>query len=140
MGLLGQLANYQTQLNGPEELAYQLWKATLPPNLQNESDYDLRGAYKANAQSAKNGHLPDTFKKPNHMTFSTESQYSTPQQQGGTWADAGDNRWAFWASPQNVSQHSIPEMSAYFQQYEPDSTVIFPSNYRMPRGNPGGRR
>jgi hypothetical protein len=27
--------------------------------------------------SAENGHWPDTFKKPNHPTFSVESQYAT---------------------------------------------------------------
>lgn len=136
MGLFG---SYTTQLNDAQEAAYQQWKARLPPNLQNEADYDLRGAFQANSQQAANGHLPDTYKKPNHMTFSDESQYSTPQMPGGHWSDAGNDKWAFWASPTNIQQHPINEIARYFREAEPDSTFIAPSNWSL-RNAPRKRR
>jgi hypothetical protein len=37
----------------------------------------LRGAFKAGLRPSANGHWPDTYKKPNHPTFSVESQYAT---------------------------------------------------------------
>jgi len=41
-------------------------------------DYDFPGAYKAGVQpDPMTGHWPDTYKKPNHPTFSEESIYSS---------------------------------------------------------------
>lgn len=72
---------YETKLSPKDEGAFQQWKAQYAPN-DSGDDYDLRGAFKAGLKpSPKNGHWPDTFKKPNHETFSVESQYAT-----------GDNR------------------------------------------------
>ncbi len=39
-------------------------------------DYDLRGAYAAGQTRDGRGHMTDQFKKPNHPTFSNESQYA----------------------------------------------------------------
>jgi len=39
-------------------------------------DYDIQGAYLQGVQQSSNGHLTDQFKKPNHPTFSEQSQYS----------------------------------------------------------------
>jgi hypothetical protein len=131
--------NIGTVLAPEEEAAFRTWRESLPANLQNMSEYDLRGAWRANARSAANGHLPDTWKLPNHITFATGSQYSGPGQMGGLWADATPDKpdeaaksWVFWASPTNVQHHSLPEMADYFRQYEPDSSVVFPLNYRLP--------
>lgn len=49
-------------------------------------DYDylsffMNGEYK----NYKGGHFPDTYKRPNHETFSNESVYSTPENPGGYW-------------------------------------------------------
>lgn len=136
---MGMFGNIGTMLSPKDEAAFQAWRKNLPPDMQNMSDYDLRGAYKANAQEASNGHLPDTFKLPNHMTFSNESRYSTAAQPGGIWADAtpgipddAKKQWVFWASPTNLQYHSLPEMTDYFRQYEPNSTVVFPLSYRLP--------
>lgn len=45
--------------------------------LDNGQDYDFRGAYQAAILDKynSNSHFPDTFKKPNHPTFSNESIY-----------------------------------------------------------------
>lgn len=125
---------FNTPLSPDEERRFREWLKTLPPRLRSTEDYDLRGAWKANAQAAANGHLPDTWKKPNHPTFSQESQYSRAAQQGGSWQDAGGERFNYWASPANQRYRSMGETSRYFQEAEPDATVIFPSTYRLPEG------
>lgn len=125
---------FTTILSQQNEGRYQDWRRQLPSDLQNEGDYDLRGAFLAAAQADGRLHMTDRFKKPNHMTFSDGSQYSTPQHQGGHWSDAGGDQFVFWASPYNMQQHSLPEIQQYFDRYEPQSTAIYPINYNLPRG------
>jgi hypothetical protein len=58
-------------------------------------DYDLEAAYKnlpeknmkAWAKDPEKNHLPDTYKKPNHPTFSKESVYYKPGMEAGTWSN-----------------------------------------------------
>src|SRR6218665_2634982 len=66
-----------TRLSKRKEKAYQEWRSRLPQNLQYEEDYDLRGLYKSdpNVQPSADLHFPDTYKLPNHPTFSDESIY-----------------------------------------------------------------
>ena len=67
-----------TQLSPQEEDAYQRWKATMPPRLQYEGDYDLRGFWRKNPKFSLDdpeAHMTDEFKLPNHPTFSNESRY-----------------------------------------------------------------
>lgn len=67
---------YETQLTPDEEVKFQDWKKVNAPN-DSGFDYDLRGAFKAGVTpDAKTGHWPDTYKKPNHPTFSDQSQYA----------------------------------------------------------------
>lgn len=68
-------ANFNTLLTDSQEAKFQEWKAKYAPKDSGE-DYDLRGAFKAGLTPGKNGHWPDTFKKPNHETFSDESKYA----------------------------------------------------------------
>lgn len=128
----GIFGRYTTPLNTQQEATYQQWRQRLPGDLQNDEDYDLRGAYQANARAAANGHMTDQFKKPNHMTFSDGSQYSTPQTPGGRWIEDGKGGWVFWASPTNLQYHSLPQLADYFAQYEPGSNFVAPINYRLP--------
>jgi spore germination cell wall hydrolase CwlJ-like protein len=68
--------SYDTKLTTDQEAQFQTWKSQYAPN-DSGFDYDLRGAFKAGVTpDPKNGHWPDTFKKPNHETFSVESQYA----------------------------------------------------------------
>lgn len=76
--------NFNTVLTPDEEKAFQKWKEKNAPHDSGE-DYDLRGAYKASLQpDKKSGHWADTFKKPNHPTFSNESRYA-PYGKPGRW-------------------------------------------------------
>jgi hypothetical protein len=134
---------YTTQLSPEQERAYQAWRANLPADLQNESDYDLRGAFLASVQADGRAHMTDRFKKPNHITFSSGSQYSTPAQPGGQWMETGTvnalapqsgNSYVFWASPENANHHSMNALSNYFNRHEQGNSVVYPLGFRLPRG------
>lgn len=134
MALFGSRRSYDTALSPQEETRFQQWQSRLPHNLQGTDDYDLRGAFLGAAREAGNGHLPDTWKKPNHFTFSNDSQYSSPQQPGGQWVEDGRGGSMFWASPTNLQYHSPLSLMRYFNEAEPDSGFILPINYSLPRG------
>lgn len=80
------LPSFDTPLPPDQETAFQAWKAQNAPN-DSGQDYDLRGAFKAGVgPDLTTGHWPDTFKKPNHPTFSVESQYaSAAPEKAGHW-------------------------------------------------------
>lgn len=75
-----------TKLTPEEEPAYQEWKSKYAPN-DSGFDYDLKGAFKAGVVPDENtGHMPDTFKKPNHPTFSDQSKfYMDAPNWAGSW-------------------------------------------------------
>jgi cell wall-associated NlpC family hydrolase len=65
-----------TPLSTQGEARFQIWKAQHAPK-DSGWDYDLRGAFKAGIKpDPESGHWPDTYKKPNHPTFSNQSKYA----------------------------------------------------------------
>ena len=76
--------NFNTTVPEKYKAEYDTWAKT---NVTDSGmDYDYAGAFMERYQpggqvwdrgSSGNGHLPDTYKKPNHPTFSTESKYAT---------------------------------------------------------------
>ena len=70
-----------TQLEPMQEVQFQDWakrnKVRLEPGWN--EDYDMRGLWKANPGAVPDpwGHWPDTYKLPNHPTFSDQSVYAT---------------------------------------------------------------
>jgi len=127
---------FNTQLSPREEKAYLAWLATLPKQQQNTYDYDMRGAYKAGAGASGDGHFTDQFKKPNHPTFSVESQYSgsiAPDgrvYQGGVW---GDGTYTPSAAMLGYT-HNPEELAAYMAKVEPDTKLVLPAPYQqMPK-------
>lgn len=54
------------------------------PNVSGE-DHDLPRAFKSGLSPGANGHWADTFKKPNHPTFSDQSQYAVGSDAGPSW-------------------------------------------------------
>lgn len=117
---------FNTPLSPEEEKQFQAW-AKQAHRERDSFDYDLRGAWKADAKAASNGHLPDTWKKPNHPTFSVESQYSGDKSGvvGGQWIKKG-NKWAFVASDDNLTMFGRSALQAYFRNREPDSELTLP--------------
>jgi len=116
---------FNTQLS-PEELKqYSEWlaeqsKAAKRDLSQDEIDYDLRGAWKSGAAQGEDGHLPDTFKKPNHPTFSEESQYHGKEYRGGRWVYAEDGKpMAFEQSDTNAQHWPEWAIKDYLNRAEP---------------------
>lgn len=112
---------FNTQLEQQEEAAFQDYIAKSGRS-RDLADYDMRGAFKAGL-TGKDGHLPDTYKKPNHPTFSDESQYSGGAYQGGKW-EKQDGRWTYTPSGINLLYHGGNGLQDYFNRVEPDSTLI----------------
>jgi hypothetical protein len=126
-------SNFNTVLSPDEEQQYQTWKAKYAPD-DDGSDYDLKGAFKAGlTPDPKRGHFPDTFKKPNHPTFSNESEYNGlpdgkgETYQGGAWGQDD----SFTAGPTNIAQHGN-NLADYFKRVEPNSKLIMPAAAAAP--------
>lgn len=135
---LDQTDNYNTPLEPKQETQFQSWRTALAASpktadLANMQDYDLRGAWKANASAAANGHLPDTWKKPNAPTFSDESIYHGPYTPGGKWVQTGpksaempEGVWRFDASPHNLKYRSAEDLARYFATVEKGNKLVLP--------------
>lgn len=120
---------YDTRLSPVEETQFQKQF----PDPRSTADYDMRGAWKAGATQGANGHLPDTWKKPNHITFSNESIYhGVDGNQGGQWQQAG-GKWSFTPSPTNLKNTPQATLQQYFQKYEPDAQLLAPSPFPLPK-------
>lgn len=137
---------YNTPLTPQEEIAYQAWGKQQAPlregrnPAQDTYDYDMRGFWKAGNGApsfADNGHAGDTFKKPNHPTFSTLSQYhGADGNQGGTWGGGQDGKpWTFTPSQTNLKNYPPQQLQRYFKEEEPDNTLVLPTT---PQRRAGG--
>lgn len=109
---------HNTPLNPKEEKAFTKW-AEKTGKLKDLYDYDLRGFWKSGAATSENGHGSDLFKKPNHPTFSNQSQYHTPETPGGNWTQTPLGQTMFTPSPFNLKNMSAPELQQYFKEVEP---------------------
>lgn len=108
-------AEYETKLSAEDEPRFQEWKKLNAPN-DSGFDYDLRGAFKAGVQpDAQTGHWPDTFKKPNHPTFSDQSQYAKDRPdlagrwQGDTYIPPNEIDWSKMNQPLGELKGTAPE-------------------------------
>lgn len=137
-----QTANYNTPLKPEQEKAFQAW-AKANPRLGNTYDYDARGFWLHGAQAGANGHGADAWKKPNHPTFSDQSNYHSPYTPGGSWKQIeppsdqyGSGRWSFTPSPQNFKYQSPQDLQAYWNKVEkPNGHVLdVPETYQDPQG------
>jgi hypothetical protein len=79
-------------------------------------------------KDASSMHLPDTYKKPNHPTFSTQSKYHIPViQHGGEWSK--DEK--FTPSELNLKNMSSGQMQDYFNEVEHPEALELPVNERF---------
>jgi hypothetical protein len=112
----------QTELTPTAEALFQQQAAA---RLGDTQDYDLRGAWAQQGGGDLGGaHLTDTFKLPNHPTFSSGSRYSTPEQPGGHWAEMPDGRWVFLPSQTNYEQFGRANLEDYFRRFEPNALLL----------------
>lgn len=127
---------YTTNLSPAEEKQYQQWRQKLPGELKNDKDYDLRGQFKENpnVKPSENLHFQDTYKRPNHITFSDQSQYHDPNNGiiGGHWGVV-NGKDVFYASKRNIDNAGgWDKLQNYFKTYEPNIKLIAPK----PDGTP----
>lgn len=108
---IGLRYQFNTPLTVNEEAAYQM---AMGPKADDTYDYDMRGFWKSGGQLAGNGHAGDMFKKPNHPTFSDQSQYSNFATPGGHWGYQ-----TFTPSSYNLKNMSLADLLKYFSQVEP---------------------
>jgi hypothetical protein len=102
------------------------WYNTIPSYKNDTNSYSLREAYNNLPYSdmvkfsTTNGHLPDTYKKPSHPTFSVESKYNSELTPGGKWSyHNGHDRF----SPSYINIINLGGPNNYqkwFSQHEPD--------------------
>ena len=127
--------NFNTALNAENEKKYRAWltrqAATRGRDFDLTSrDYDLRGYWlNGGWKDTGTGHMPDTYKKPNHPTFSEESVYhGTPAPGGRIWAGGRWGRGTFVPSREMFANgtHTMDQMKRYFAAYEPDTILLPP--------------
>lgn len=119
--------NFNTPLDPKRQAAFLAWAAAT--NRQRDvADYDLQG-YFARQGATGDGHLTDKFKKPNHPTFSNESQYHGATNEftgrpyvGGQW---GANSYQP-SSEMLGTTHDIRDLTRYFRRHEPGVELRMP--------------
>ena len=118
---------YNTKLTPEQESAFQLWAATMSSkfgrNILNDLyDYDMRGAFLEGLTPDGRLHWNDTYKKPNHPTFSNQSIYhGVDGYYGGEWSNNKGN-YTYSVSPTNM--YSIQELRQYFNKAEPNVSLV----------------
>lgn len=131
---------YNTKLSERDEMRFRMWlrdqsTARGRDMAADLHDYDLRGFFKeGQGLEGTEGHFTDKYKKPNHPTFSDESQYhgapnpAGGKLEGGRWEGDDETGWKFIPS---ASMAATPEKQAalkrYFQKNEPDAVLVMPS-------------
>ena len=135
--------SYNTVLTGDEEKKFGEWKAGMEETGANLGmhDYDIQGAWKAGVKPDGNLHWADSFKKPNHPTFSSYSIYAEQQKPkdyvgtasepmgrpaGGEWIDHKDNgsHWTFAPSEHVMNVRGPAQMLEYFNAHEKHNNVV----------------
>ena len=123
--------DYTNQFNTPltveEKREYDIWAAK-NPGLSNKYDYDSQGFFKSGIALSANGHATDQYKKPNHPTFSDQSQYHGHQGKyfGGSWLLNENGKYTFLPSPTNLEMMPKLSLKSYFDKVEPTNNVILP--------------
>jgi len=125
---------WDTPLKKDDERDFRKWAAKdSSGRFANTFDYDMRRYWKENVKdkedTAPQGdeHFSDKYKKPNHPTFSTDSDlHGKWGNEGGKWSKL-NNTWVFEPGKTNLEQHSWESLTDYFQQYEPDAILKFPN-------------
>jgi hypothetical protein len=121
---------FNTELTSEQTRAYKQWakkngKMSPDGNIPDTYDYDLQGAFLAGVEPDGRLHMTDQFKKPNHPTFSTLSQYNgVDGAQGGEWLKYGGNQY-FVPSQHNISNYGgLDNLQEYFSRREKGNATL----------------
>jgi ribosomal protein S16 len=119
-----------------KSISFEEYYKHVPQYKNDTSGYDLKSLYLNDPKTAwefansPTGHAPDTYKKPNHITFSSESMYATPSNPGGKWAFE-NNQDVFYATPQNVKNAGGKEqLQNYFKTQEKGVKLVLPKKQK----------
>lgn len=118
------MSGYDTALTPEQEKQYGAWTATESQRMGRDitrdvEDYDLRGLWQSQGGFGDNGHAPDTYKKPNHPTFSDQSKYhGIDDNVGGHWDNVGEKD-RFTPGPTNNFHFDRNKLQEYFDTREP---------------------
>lgn len=123
---------FDTKLDPENEERFTNWAGRLSEirkrdMLKDLEDYDLRGYWLngGSADTSSEGHFPDTYKKPNHPTFSDQSIYHDGENFiGGSWK--GDT--AFVPGPTNLKYRDPVSLWEYFKEHEPNVRLLGPGD------------
>lgn len=119
----------------PDKPPFDEYYRSVPEGKNDTTHYDLRQAYEnlpydEMIKFAKKNdyHLPDTYKKPTHPTFSNESVFHSDKTPGGIWEyDDADRVWIFEPSLHNIQTMGGEEKyEEWFKANEPDVILRFP--------------
>jgi len=124
-----QQGQFDTPLNPEEQESYN--KKYGPSD---NRDYDMQGFHKYNPdfEAGPGQHYPDTFKKPNHPTFSDESIYHGGEYEGGRWNELEGGRYGFTPGRTNIKEHGEKSLQDYFKRNEPGN-VLNPAPLTEPK-------
>ena len=131
---------YNTKLTPSQELEFKQWVKDASRlkgrNIAKDMyDYDLKGFWLNGGEvKANNSHGPDTYKKPNHPTFSDESIYhGAPdivgggKYMGGKWGGDDKKGITFTPTKEMLSKtRNIKELMKYMMDREPGVKVVLP--------------
>jgi len=124
---------YNTELTPQEQSSFNNWanqqSSALGRNVLNDKyDYDMQGWWKDNnGASLKGGHLTDQYKKPNHPTFSDQSQYHGINGNiGGKWNKLDNGSYTFTPGQTNLQMFDPEELNDYFSKVEPTNKLLLP--------------
>jgi len=117
--------SYNTELTPEAELLFNNWAGDRKSDMY---DYDLKGYFNQfpNEPLVKGTHLIDTYKKPNHITFSNQSKYASDSIPGGKWEDLGRGKFNFIPASHTVERYGPNILKNYFVEHEKSSNLILP--------------
>lgn len=102
---------YDTPLSPEQMLAYNQFLKESQRGMD-ETDYDLRGFFKDGNSFDAAGHGADWYKKPNHPTFSNESQYHgtpAPSAMGKPIRQAGPSEMDFFQRQPHIGGYAAED-------------------------------
>lgn len=94
-------------------------------------DYDYG---KSDMIQAANGHYSDSGKLPWHPTFSTESEYSSPEFKGGEWKEI-DGKMTYTPSEDMIKAGTTKGLVDYMRTREPGVELRAPMMYEIKDNN-----